>query len=59
MNANWLYEWLMGPKNFRPSSRMPDFILEEDEAKAIASYLWQNSEGFDAGEAEEFDDETT
>ncbi|MDR4496787.1 MAG: c-type cytochrome [Candidatus Scalindua sp.] len=58
VNAYWLYEWLMGPKNFRASTRMPDFILEEDDAKAIASYLWQNSEGFDAGEVEEFDDET-
>ncbi len=58
VNAVWLYNWLKGPKNYRPSTRMPDFILEDSDAKAIASYLWQNSEGFDAGEAEEFDDET-
>ena len=58
VNTVWLYQWLMAPKDYRPSARMPDFMLDESEAKAIASYLWQNSEGFDAGDAEEFDDET-
>ncbi|GJQ58306.1 MAG: hypothetical protein D8M57_05710 [Candidatus Scalindua sp. AMX11] len=58
VNPVWLQKWLMGPKNYRPSSRMPDFILEDADAKAIASYLWQNSEVFDPGEVEEFDDET-
>ncbi|MCP5007037.1 MAG: c-type cytochrome [Planctomycetes bacterium] len=58
VNADWLYNWLMGPKSYRASTRMPNFMLEEEDAKAIASYLWQNSEGFDAGEHEEFDDET-
>ncbi|MGR3311575.1 MAG: c-type cytochrome, partial [Candidatus Brocadiales bacterium] len=58
VNAAWLVDWLMRPKNFRPTTRMPDFILEERDAKAIAAYLWQQSEGFTPGEREEFDEET-
>jgi len=58
VNPGWLLEWLKNPKHFRPSTRMPDFRLEDDEAMAIASYLWQNSEGFEPGEPKEFDDET-
>ena len=58
VNPGWLLEWLKNPKHFRPSTRMPDFRLEEEDAMAITSYLWQNSEGFDPGEPQSFDDET-
>ena len=58
VNPAWLVSWLKGPKNFRPSTRMPDFILEEKEAEAITAYLWQQSEGFTPGEREEFDEDT-
>jgi len=58
VNPGWLLEWLKDPKHFRPSTRMPNFRLEEEDAMAITSYLWQNSEGFEPGEPEEFDDET-
>ncbi len=58
VNPGWLLEWLKNPKHFRPSTRMPDFRLEDEDAMAITSYLWQNSEGFEPGEPEEFDDET-
>ncbi len=58
VNPGWLLAWLKNPKHFRPSTRMPDFRLEEKDAMAITSYLWQNSEGFEPGEPEEFDDET-
>ncbi|MFQ5965884.1 MAG: c-type cytochrome [Candidatus Scalinduaceae bacterium] len=58
VNPDWLVSWIMGPKRFRPDAKMPNFRLEEEEAKAIASYLWQNSEGFESGGKEEFDDET-
>jgi cytochrome c2 len=57
VNPGWLLEWLKNPKHFRPSTRMPDFRLAEEDAMAITSYLWQNSEGFEPGEPEEFDDE--
>jgi len=58
VNPGWLLEWLKNPKHFRPSTRMPDFRLEEEDAMAITSYLWQNSEGFEPGEPQLFDDET-
>ena len=58
VNPGWLVSWLQGPKGFRASTRMPDFKLNEDDAMAITSYLWQNSEGFEPGEPEEFDKET-
>ena len=46
VNITWLVEWLMDPKKFRPSTRMPNFILEKKEAESIVAYLWQNSEGY-------------
>ena len=58
VNPGWLLEWLKNPKHFRPSTRMPDFRLEEEDAMAITSYLWQNSEGFESGEPQVFDEET-
>ena len=58
VNPGWLLEWLKNPKHFRPSTRMPDFRLEEEGAMAITSYLWQNSVGFESGRTEELDNET-
>ena len=58
VRPGWLLSWLKGPKDFRPSTRMPDFILKEEDAMAITSYLWQNSEGFTPGEPEQFDEDT-
>ena len=46
VNITWLVKWLVNPRKFRPSTRMPDFILTKEEAVSIATYLWQNSEGF-------------
>ena len=45
VDAGWMVDWLMGPKKFRPSTRMPNFSLTEDDALSIAAYLWQNSKG--------------
>jgi mono/diheme cytochrome c family protein len=48
VNPDWLVSWLMGPKKFRPATKMPDFRIEEEEdAKAIVSYLLQNSKGLE------------
>ncbi|MDP7715871.1 MAG: c-type cytochrome, partial [Candidatus Marinimicrobia bacterium] len=57
VNISWLVEWLMMPKKFRPSTRMPDFILTKKEAVSIATYLWQNSEGFFPEMPREFDED--
>ncbi len=45
VDVGWLIDWLLGPKKFRPSTRMPDFSFTEDDALSIAAYLWQNSQG--------------
>ncbi len=45
VDVGWLIDWLLGPKKFRPSTRMPDFSFTEDDALSIAAYLWQNSKG--------------
>ncbi len=58
VNPEWLLDWLKNPKHFRPSTRMPNFRLEDQDAMAITSYLWQNSRGFEPAGPEEFDDET-
>jgi cbb3-type cytochrome oxidase cytochrome c subunit len=57
VNITWLVKWLMNPKKFRPSTRMPDFILTKEEAVSIATYLWQNSEGFFPEMPREFDED--
>lgn len=57
VNIAWLVEWLMKPKKFRPSTRMPDFILKEEDAISITAYLWQNSEGFFPEIPREFDED--
>ena len=58
VNPGWLVEWLKNPKSFRPSTRMPDYKFEEEDARNITAYIWQNSEGFEPGEPQEFDEET-
>lgn len=35
----WLLAWLRNPRPFRADTRMPDFLLSEEEVEAIADYL--------------------
>ncbi|NRA95674.1 MAG: cytochrome c, partial [Planctomycetes bacterium] len=44
IRPGWLHGWLMDPRSFRPSTKMPRFRLEEEQAWAIAAFLWQNSD---------------
>ncbi|MGQ3686190.1 MAG: c-type cytochrome [Candidatus Loosdrechtia sp.] len=39
----WITQWLKDPKEFRPTTSMPDFGLSTEESQAIAAYLWQNA----------------
>jgi mono/diheme cytochrome c family protein len=43
VDPNWMVRWIANPHLFRPRTRMPNFAFKEDEAVAIASYLWSNS----------------
>ncbi|HTL52394.1 MAG TPA: hypothetical protein VL860_07470 [Planctomycetota bacterium] len=41
LNRDWIPAWLADNKNFRPTTRMPQFRLSEDQRKAIAAFIWQ------------------
>ena len=43
LNKNWIPAWLKKPSDFRPTTKMPDFRLNDDQIKAISAYLWQSA----------------
>src|SRR5712672_1737518 len=42
LNKNWIPVWLKKPSDFRPTTKMPNFRLNDDQIKAISAYLWQS-----------------
>jgi len=40
VNPQWLQAWIQNPQEYRPHTRMPNFVLKPGEAPAIAAYLW-------------------
>jgi mono/diheme cytochrome c family protein len=43
VDPSWMVKWVQDPHKYRPRTRMPNFSLENDQAVAIASYLWSVS----------------
>jgi cytochrome c2 len=43
LNKNWIPVWLKKPSDFRPTTKMPDFRLNDDQIQAISAYLWQSA----------------
>ena len=43
VDPGWMVRWIQNPHSVRPRTRMPNFSLKEDEAVAIASFLWSIS----------------
>ena len=43
LNRNWIPVWLKKPTDFRPTTKMPNFRLSDDQIKAISAYLWQSA----------------
>jgi cytochrome c551/c552 len=43
LNRDWIPVWITNPHQFRPTTKMPRFRLEEDEVQAVASFLWQSA----------------
>lgn len=39
VNADWLFAWIRNPKQFRPTTRMPDLRLSDDEARTVTAFL--------------------
>jgi mono/diheme cytochrome c family protein len=43
VDPSWMVRWIENPHKFRPRTRMPNFELKENDAIAIASYIWSQS----------------
>jgi mono/diheme cytochrome c family protein len=39
LNRDWLFRWLKKPEATMPDSKMGDFHLTDEEARALADYL--------------------
>ena len=40
VDPSWMVRWIENPHKFRPRTRMPNFDLKQDDAVAIAAFLW-------------------
>lgn len=38
-DPSWLVRWVTNPHQYRPKTRMPNFMFKADEAEAISAYL--------------------
>jgi mono/diheme cytochrome c family protein len=43
VEPSWMVRWIENPHKFRSRTRMPNFELKQDDAIAIASFLWSKS----------------
>ena len=43
VDPGWMVRWIENPHKFRPRTRMPNFDLHQEDAVAIAAYLWSQS----------------
>jgi cytochrome c551/c552 len=42
VRPEWVPQWIENPHNFRPTTRMPRFRLDEGEVKAVSAFIWQS-----------------
>ncbi|MFI5057438.1 MAG: c-type cytochrome [Candidatus Acidiferrales bacterium] len=43
LNKNWIPVWLKKPSDFRATTKMPNFRLNDAQIKSISAYLWQSA----------------
>src|SRR5580704_3439489 len=43
LNKNWIPVWLKKPSDFRATTKMPNFRLNDRQIEAISAYLWQTA----------------
>ena len=43
LNRNWIPVWLKKPSDFRPTTKMPNFRLNDDQIRSISAYIWQTA----------------
>ena len=42
VSSEWLYNWLMNPQDYMPTTKMPNLRLEPQQAKDLTAYLLNN-----------------
>jgi cytochrome c551/c552 len=42
LNRNWIPVWLQKPTDFRPTTKMPNFRLNDHQIQAISAFIWQS-----------------
>src|SRR5579864_4945752 len=42
VNKNWIPIWLKKPTDFRPTTKMPNFRLNDHQIQAISAFIWQS-----------------
>lgn len=43
MHKEWIPVWLGHTHEFRPTTKMPQFRLKQDEIEALSAYVWQSA----------------
>jgi len=43
LNKNWIPVWLKKPSDFRPTTKMPNFRLNDHQIQTISAYIWQSA----------------
>ena len=43
LNRNWIPVWLKKPTDFRPTTKMPNFRLSDQQIRSISAYIWQSA----------------
>jgi mono/diheme cytochrome c family protein len=44
LDPSWAVRWIMNPHEFRPHTRMPNFMFSTDQATQIAAYIFDSSQ---------------
>ncbi|HEY3972710.1 MAG TPA: cytochrome c [Candidatus Sulfotelmatobacter sp.] len=42
LNKAWIPVWLKKPSDFRPTTKMPNFRLNDHQIQAISAFIWQS-----------------
>jgi mono/diheme cytochrome c family protein len=43
VTPEWMFQWIKNPKGWGKTSRMPNFMLSDDEAKAVTAFIMDQS----------------
>ena len=43
LNKNWIPVWLKKPSDFRATTKMPNFRLNDEQIKTISAFIWQSA----------------